>query len=40
MVTRDCLSENETQMVRHVSLKKPLRIKVDGRTGKGTILKP
>jgi len=33
-------SENETQMVRHVYLKKPLRVKVDGRTGKGTILKP
>ena len=33
-------SETETQMVRHVSLKNPLRVKVDGRTGKGTILKP
>jgi phosphoenolpyruvate synthase/pyruvate phosphate dikinase len=33
-------SETETQMIRHVSLKKPLHIKVDGRTGKGTILKP
>jgi len=29
----------ETSFVRHVELKSPLRIKVDGRTGKGVILK-
>jgi hypothetical protein len=30
---------NETEMVRHIRLDKPLMIKVDGRTGRGTILK-
>jgi len=32
--------ETETKMVRHVRLEEPILIKVDGRTGKGTILKP
>ncbi len=32
--------ETETKMVRHVRLEKSILIKVDGRTGKGTILKP
>jgi hypothetical protein len=31
---------NETRMVRHIRLKEPIQIKVDGRTGKGTIIKP
>lgn len=31
--------KTETHFVRHVELKSPLRIKVDGRTGKGVILK-
>ncbi|HSE40448.1 MAG TPA: hypothetical protein VLH08_06740, partial [Acidobacteriota bacterium] len=31
--------KTETSFVRHVQLKSPLRIKVDGRTGKGVILK-
>jgi len=30
----------ETEMVRHVTLEKPVLIKVDGRTGRGIILKP
>lgn len=33
-------AEAETEMVRHIRLSEPLKIKVDGRTGKGTILKP
>jgi phosphoenolpyruvate synthase/pyruvate phosphate dikinase len=33
-------AERETDMVRHIRLQEPLRIKVDGQTGKGTILKP
>lgn len=32
-------AKTETNFVRHVELKFPLRIKVDGRTGKGVILK-
>jgi len=32
-------AENETQMVRHIKLQESLQIKVDGRTGHGTILK-
>jgi len=32
-------AETETEMVRHVRLTAPLQIKVDGRTGHGTILK-
>ena len=32
-------AKTETEFVRHVELKSPLRIKVDGRTGKGVILK-
>ena len=32
--------ETETKMVRHIRLEEPILIKVDGRTGKGTILKP
>ncbi len=32
-------AENETEMVRHVRLEKPLKIKVDGRIGHGVILK-
>jgi hypothetical protein len=30
----------ETAMVRHVKLKEPLKIKVDGRSGRGVIFKP
>jgi hypothetical protein len=30
----------ETEMVKHVRLEKPVLIKVDGRTGRGIILKP
>ena len=30
---------NETDFIKHVKLKTPLHIKVDGRTGKGVILK-
>jgi len=33
-------ASNETTMVRHIRLKEPIQIKVDGRTGKGTIIKP
>ena len=33
-------AENDTEMVRHVCLPQPLKIKVDGRTGRGIILKP
>lgn len=33
-------AESETQMVRHICLRDPLTIKVDGRSGKGSILKP
>jgi hypothetical protein len=33
-------ASNETRMVRHIRLKEPIQIKVDGRTGKGTIIKP
>lgn len=33
-------ASNETMMVRHIRLKEPIQIKVDGRTGKGTIIKP
>ncbi|MCB2206811.1 MAG: PEP/pyruvate-binding domain-containing protein [Bacteroidetes bacterium] len=33
-------ASNETRMVRHIHLKEPIQIKVDGRTGKGTIIKP
>ncbi len=32
-------AKTETRFVRHIELKSPLRIKVDGRTGKGVILK-
>lgn len=32
--------EEETRFVNHVSLEKPLKIKVDGRSGKGVIIKP
>jgi phosphoenolpyruvate synthase/pyruvate phosphate dikinase len=31
---------SETNMTRHIKLKDPLKIKVDGRSGQGTILKP
>lgn len=33
-------AETETEMVRHVRLIKPLKMKVDGRQGKGIIAKP
>lgn len=33
-------ASNETRMVRHIRLKESIQIKVDGRTGKGTIIKP
>lgn len=33
-------AESETEMVRHIRLKEPLKIKVDGRIGHGAILKP
>lgn len=36
----DISAESESEMVRHIRLSEPLKIKVDGRTGKGTILKP
>jgi hypothetical protein len=36
----DKSAESESDMVRHIRLHEPLRIKVDGQTGKGTILKP
>jgi len=32
--------QTETEMVRHVQLEEPVLIKVDGRTGRGTIIKP
>jgi phosphoenolpyruvate synthase/pyruvate phosphate dikinase len=33
-------ASNETRMVKHIRLKESIQIKVDGRTGKGTIIKP
>lgn len=36
----ECPAESESQMVRHVRLNDALKIKVDGRQGKGIIIKP
>ncbi len=33
-------AQNETRFLRHLQLKSPIRIKVDGRTSRGVILKP
>ncbi len=33
-------ASHETRMVKHICIDEPLQIKVDGRTGKGTIIKP